>query len=288
MQEKGQIILILLLVMSVALGIGLSVVQRSLTDLSTSSKVEQSSRAFSAAEAGIESALQKNLTTDTSFSVSQAQLQNQSSADVVVKANLPEPGQALEYPAISKEEIAHVWLISPKDLNSAAYDGGTLNIYWGNSGVSLQERPAIELTLVYQENSNTYLGKKFFIDNESSRRSTNGFSAPNGGCSHPPLTTSLSTVPKTFYCRTTVNVGSSDIPNLKKLMLIRARLLYSNISQSFAVAPSSGKSLPQQAILITSKGVSGTSSRSVQLFQVANVVPFYLDYAVFASGEISK
>lgn len=288
MQEKGQVILILLLVMSVALGIGLSVVQRSLTDLSTSSKVEQSSRAFSAAEAGIESALQKNLSTDISFTVSQNQLQNQSSAEVVVKANLPQPGQALEYPAFGKEEIAHVWLVAPSDLNSAAYDGTTLNIYWGNSDVSLQERPAIELTLIYQENSNNYLGKKFFIDNEPSRRSTNGFSAPNGGCSHPPLATSLSSTLKSFYCRTTINVGSGDIPSLKKLMLVRARLLYTNIAQSFAVAPSAGKSLPPQATLITSTGVSGTSSRSVQLFQVPNVVPFYFDYAVFAAGEINK
>ena len=61
MKEKGQIILILLLVMTVALGVGLTIVQRSLTDISTSTKVEQSSRAFSAAEAGIEKALQGDI-----------------------------------------------------------------------------------------------------------------------------------------------------------------------------------------------------------------------------------
>src|SRR3989339_1641784 len=61
-RQAGQVILILILVMAVALAIGISVIQRSLSDISTSSKVEQSSRAFSAAEAGIEKALRGDAT----------------------------------------------------------------------------------------------------------------------------------------------------------------------------------------------------------------------------------
>ena len=57
MNKKGQILLALILVMTVALAIGLSVIQKSLVDVSTSTKVEQSSMAFSAAEAGIERSL---------------------------------------------------------------------------------------------------------------------------------------------------------------------------------------------------------------------------------------
>ena len=60
--ERGQIILVLVLVITVALAIGISVVQRSLSDISTSTKVEESSRAFSAAEAGIERALKEHST----------------------------------------------------------------------------------------------------------------------------------------------------------------------------------------------------------------------------------
>src|SRR3989344_5511027 len=99
-KESGQVILILLLIMTVALGIGLSLVQRSLGDISTSIKVEQSSRAFSAAEAGIESAIKGNLT-GVNFPDAK------SSATVV--STVPELGQALEYPPIGKEEIAHFW-----------------------------------------------------------------------------------------------------------------------------------------------------------------------------------
>ena len=55
-EQKGQVILILILVMTVGLAIGLSIVQKSLVDISTASKIEQSSRAYSAAEAGVERA----------------------------------------------------------------------------------------------------------------------------------------------------------------------------------------------------------------------------------------
>ena len=48
MDWVATIILILVLVMTVALAIGISVIQRSLSDISTATKVEQSSRAFSA------------------------------------------------------------------------------------------------------------------------------------------------------------------------------------------------------------------------------------------------
>ena len=54
MKESGQIIIVLLLMMLVGLSIGLVVTQRSVTDVSVSTQSEQSQRAFSAAEAGIE------------------------------------------------------------------------------------------------------------------------------------------------------------------------------------------------------------------------------------------
>jgi hypothetical protein len=58
--QKGQILLISLLVLVVALTVGLSVVTRSITTVRTTSEEESSQRAFSAAEAGIEQALVSN------------------------------------------------------------------------------------------------------------------------------------------------------------------------------------------------------------------------------------
>ena len=63
-KNSGQIILIVLLIMVVLLTIGLALVVRSVTDIRISTETKESTRAFSAAEAGIEDALrQANLAT---------------------------------------------------------------------------------------------------------------------------------------------------------------------------------------------------------------------------------
>lgn len=60
-QEKGQAVLIVLLVAAVALVFGLSIISQSTTDIRISQHENEAARAFNAAEAGIEDAL-KNMT----------------------------------------------------------------------------------------------------------------------------------------------------------------------------------------------------------------------------------
>jgi len=70
-------------------------------------------------------------------------------------------------------------------------------------------------------------------------------------------------------------------------MIARARLLYTNVSQPIALEPVTG-SLPPQATIYTSIGTSGNTQRTIQLFSLEKVVPFYMDYAIFSAGQISK
>src|SRR3989338_1010156 len=143
--ERGQVVLILVLVMTVALAIGISVIQRSLSDVSTSSKVEQSSRAFSAAEAGIENKLSGG-TGSINFT------ENSSTAEVTggdLVPVVPAVGTRqvpLEYPPLAKEEVAHVWLANP-DTAAEFYKPLTndLDIYWGDPKAS-SDKAALELT----------------------------------------------------------------------------------------------------------------------------------------------
>ena len=76
------------------------------------------------------------------------------------------------------------------------------------------------------------------------------------------------------------------------LMLIRARLLYNTTSQPFAVQAvgtcGQACSIPPQAKIITSTGVTGETQRRVRVFQIQKVVPPYFDYAIFSAGDISK
>lgn len=283
--ERGQIILILVLVMTVALAIGISVIQRSLSDISTASKVEQSSRAFSAAEAGIENKLSGgsgNISfTENGENGAVAQVAGGDLIPVV-----PSPGtqqNALEYTALAKEEVAHVWLADPgANLPNCAasdvcYKQPNLDIYWGNSAT---DQTALELTLVYHE-SGKYNSKKLFLK-QPTKSSGNNFEAATctGGYSLAG-----------YQCRTQL----ASLP--AGLMLIRARFLDNTSPQPFAVqaipCPAAAAncrdySIPPQARILTSTGTSGSTQRSVKLFQIDKVVPPYFDYAIFSTGDINK
>src|SRR6266403_5167091 len=81
--QRGQILLIVVLVMTVALTIRLSIATRTITNIRTSTEEESSQRSFSAAEAGMEKALQElngssgSLTNSSTFQSSIASLSGQ-------------------------------------------------------------------------------------------------------------------------------------------------------------------------------------------------------------------
>ncbi len=281
--EKGQLILTLILVMTVALAIGLSVVQKSLVDVSTSTKVEQSSRAFSAAEAGIEKAL-KGDTGGVNFP------DTGSKTTAVVDTNLipctPGVGSCplgqqdpLQYPPVAKEDVVQVWLANYTSTTNpppAHYTQSSLDVYWGNSD---DDKAALELTLVYHD-GNAYKSQKWYLD-QISRIPANNFDVSAlCGKDRWPVGTNK------YQCKKTLQ----SLP--AGLMLLRTRLLYNSSSQPFAVQAvgtcGTSCSLPPQAREITSTGVAGETQRKVNLFLLNNVVPSYFDYAIFSAGKIEK
>lgn len=287
--DRGQVILILILIMTVALAIGISVVQRSISDVSTASKVEQSSRAFSAAEAGIENTL---ATGNTSLSLSNnAQAQTVNTGWSYPSAPGPSSQQkALEFISLSKEETAQVWLA---DRNSALnppagyYTQSSLDVYWGNSST---DRAALELTLVYYDGTK-YTTRKWYLDQRLSPNiATNKFTPVDCTGSYP-VVTDLGT--SSYQCKFTIG-GTGDPGGIlpSSLMLLRARLLYNTFSQPFAVQAVGicglACSLPPQERVIYAVGTVGVTQRKVLLEQSDKVVPPYLDYAIFSAGSIDK
>lgn len=307
--QKGQVILILILVMTVGLGIGLSVVQKSLVDVSTASKVEQSSRAFSAAEAGVEKALRTTSSSNCTSATDPLTCQNftgsSSKIDQIQGVGLlpsdPGPGvpqAALQLPSLYKEDMAQVWLADP-DPNvklpdctaidsikhqPVCYTRNTLNVYWGNSTT---DKAALELTLIYYgkdpaDGIDKYISQKWYLDSDQSRVNTNKFEFANCPSTPYPIDTSK------FQCKKTLALPSP--PN--KLMALRVRLLYNATPQPVAVqgegCSGAGCNLPPQARLITSTGSSGETQRKINLFQLYRVVPSYFDYAIFSAGGINK
>ncbi len=287
-RQSGQAILALILIMTVALAIGLSVVQKSLVDVSTSTKVEESSRAFSAAEAGIEHALRGgSITSLPDLGDNNATITSITGGNLIPTIPAANTRQdSLEYPPLAKEEIAHVWLAdftlgtNPPD---EFYKQTSLNIYWGDPKAT--DKAALELTIVSFDGSK-YISNKFYLDNSTIAPRGNNFDTnticPVGG---------ISDVGVNKYQCSKIITGLSP-----KLMLIRARLLYNSTSQPFAVQatyPCGGTSgnncfIPPQARILTSTGISGETQRRVQVFRLDKVVPPYFDYAIFSLGAISK
>jgi hypothetical protein len=279
-KDSGQVILVLILVMTVALAIGLSVVQRSLSDITTATKQEQSQRAFSAAEAGIERALGGG-----SNSVGSDETGNQSSSALVKTGNYPLPNQALEFPSVNKEEMAQFWLADPKTL-TPYYIGNSFDVYFGLT--STGDDPAIEVSTVTKETDGSYKIRKDYFDSNSNRTTQNNFSSL-AFCNSSSINTSSSsdtTSPdRSFRCKATIS--GFDTAN-STLILTRVRVLYSNASQPLAVKPAASSSLPPQVQILTSKGTSGETERQVQLFKQDSTVPFLFDYAIFSTAEIKK
>lgn len=300
MNQKGQAILALILIMTVALAIGVSIIQKSLVDVSTSTKVETSQRAFSAAEAGIEKALRGS---DVSGGVT---LENQSSAKVQDTGLLPftassgSQQEGLEYPPFSKEEFAHGWLA---DLTSTTNPPGEfympaskttnrgIEIYWGNPSA---EKAAIAVKIIYYTLTLGYQSNAYYFDPDATRTTSNGFTNVSTNCLSSgvsPIDTILGTN-RSFFCKMIIDGSSSPPFPVSSLMLVRIRLLYNSTSQQVALRGygTCGRdcSLPPQARIIVSKGTSVETQRTLQVFQVSKVVPPYFDFAIFSAGEIRK
>lgn len=288
--QAGQVVLVLILVMTVALAIGLSVIQKSLLDVSTSTKVEQSQRAFSAAEAGIEKAL-KGDNGGVVFPENQSQAQVVDSGLIPILPPANTRQDPLEYPKLSKEEIAHFWLADPASTSNPPaqfYTQTSLDVYWGDS---TSDRAALELTLVYYDGSQ-YTARKWYLDHTITRNPPNGFEQLP--CSGYTLGSNA------YQCKKTIGVDSNTsgvvaldtIPLPSGMMLLRARLLYNSQSQPLAVQARGtcglNCSLPPQAKILVSTGTSGETQRRVRVFQLIKVVPPYFDYAIFSAGEIKK
>lgn len=282
-KEKGQIALILILVMTAALGVGLSVIQRTLSDVSTSSKVEQSSRAFSAAEAGVERALQRvaRSSPGTGFLVNETELQN-ASANVDIKGNIGTDTIEL-FPAISKEDVAQFWFADPTTLASV-YSAPSFRVYFGNFG-NVSDQPAIEVNIITKDSTGKYLANKYYID---SITRANGFTLttePCGGYTSVPTTNPQG---GKFLCRMIITgYMANGTPPITPI-LARIRLLYSKDPQVIALQPIGGSLPPDQVKTITSVGSSGETQRTVRVTTKPNTVPPIFDYVLFSVNDIQK
>lgn len=265
---EGQVLLITLLVLTIASTVALSLIGRSTTDVSMSTTLEESARAFHAAEAGIEDALNTGssgphtLSSGVSYTVTTNTIGGEASVYQFPK----------ETPAGSVETL---WLVNHNPDSTLqevpTYTGSSLTICWSSESVT----PAIVGNIYYKQSpSGSYQVARVAYDPDISRVASNNFTsvgAPTGGCGQPG------------YYEAAIIFGSLGIsPAVDTLLALRIRPEYSDAS--VAVDPGSAI-LPNQGSVIESTGTtqSGTS-RKVIVYQQYRTPASILDSVVYSQS----
>lgn len=260
--QKGQALLIIILTMVVALTVGLSAVSRSITTLRISTAEEESQRAFSAAEAGIEEALKSGGNIALTTLPNNAQY----SANVTSTGNTTElltnGGQDVQ-----KDNAVQVWLSSYPNYTSPY--SGTITVYWGDPGDACDNVAALEvITLSGVATSPTL--SRFALDPCSVSRANNFTNVTGGAGSIQGIS---------FRNSYSISVASA--------LIMRIIPLY----KSTKIAVKGSAVLPAQGKEIESTGtiVSGGENikRKIKVFQYYPSLPgTNFDYAIFSGTNL--
>lgn len=273
--QSGQALLIVLLVMAVGLTISLAVISRSITDIRISQQEEESARAFSVAEAGIEESLRAGSATPVTI------------GGITATVTEIAQGGGTEFDfggnKFGEGDIQTVWLVEHNaagepDPTAGSYGGSTVDLYWGNEGEPADQAttPALEVSVIYEEGG-TFKVLRGAFDPYAAR--DNGFDAATSG--------SCSVGGKTYqFCKT-----DFDLPTVGTPYALRLKLLYSSgenhplcvSSGGSDTFPSQGKCFESAATVLES-GIT----RKVQQCQFHKAPPGIFDYVLFSEGDLSK
>lgn len=265
--QKGQALLIVLLVMVVGLTIGLSLATRSVTDIKISTQLEESSRAFSAAEAGIEAALKGESEPATPVQIGNATY-------IFSKDTAGGTDQPLALGKIGIADTYTVWLTShDTDGNlqigdTYDYDGTTIDICWGEGGETT--KPAMEVSVVYRQGGIYKITRGAYDPEDGGRRNNNHFADTDDGVN----------------CGGGFAYGKTSTLPAGVLVALRLRPFY--LETNAGVEPQDGFDLSSQGLLITSTGTAGDTTRKVEVVQSYPSLPAIFDYLLFSGTGVSR
>lgn len=250
--QQGQVVLITLLVLSLATTVALSLIGRSTTDVRITGQIEESSRAFSAAEAGIEESLK------TGVGSGGPQVLTPGTTYDVIVDSIGGASGVYQFPHKTlKGATETLWLVNHTDEDTIdetpTYTANTINVCWSSEATV----PALVVTLLYKSGT-AYKIAKGAYDPDNTRAPTNKFSgvtAASGGCGVANMYRQL------------INFTDFGInPASDTLIMLRMRPLYSDTL--LAVNPGSNQ-LPTQGKRIESVGaITATGvTRKVIVYQ---------------------
>lgn len=268
-KNRGSILLPILLVSTIALAMALAVASRSLKGLKTTGETEQSSTAYSAAEAGIEEALYSIETTGSASDITSPVAVG---AGGYIKKLKVEQGGGGSDPYLVEGAVGQDDVVELK-LDGYIANGGTkLTIYWVNQGDNAQIDPPkgkASLVISYIYGSSPYSIKKEAVNCDASR--SNGFLPAALG-----TTITIGTQTIQFACsREFLLAGTNDS------QIIRLRPMYNKAE--ILVVPNAN--LPSQLLTITATGQAGETERTVEVTRSKPSLPAIFDFVLFSGTD---
>lgn len=288
--QKGQALLIILLILAVGATLVLSLVSRTVTEVAITTKEQESSRAFSAAEAGIEEALLDARTGSFTGSLTGE------SYSVTVNAL----SGGTEYAPAQKlfaGDTFPLWFVSHADDGSLTcngnqcFTGSAIEMCWGEQGIDANSAtsPAIELVVFYASTPGRYETVKIAraaLDPNASRRASNGFAAPDPG--------NCTVASKQYAFQKRINFSDLGIPASSYgaqngLQLARIRFIYNDDrAHGVGIKTEGGRELPAQGKKIESTGNTQEATRKIRVFKLWPDLPPIFDFAVFSTTGLVK
>jgi hypothetical protein len=285
-KNQGQIMIIILLVMVVSLTIGLSFASRQLTNIRLTSQTEQSQKAFSAAEAGIEDALRRDLwelTTTGPANIPLTSIGNAQYQVNIVRTDFTGTNEFVSESSIRRDDVTQV---ITKGLG-----GKELEIYWGpgsddnaNSGVGSCGSPppqvkcvaSLEIVEVYKDIASVWKINRYTynpLNNPHPSAGINGFGFTPTVCTSPNCTFGGLVFTETSG-KIILDVGTE---------LVRIKPIY--YSSIIGVKSTLPDYLPVQSVTISSTGSIGGISRKIEVTRSFDILPSVFDFAVYSGGD---
>lgn len=299
--QQGQALLIVLLGMAVALTMILSVVSRSITDIQLTSRDEESQRAFSAAEAGVERALftgessSDEITAGVGYS---AQVSNVSEGTgLYTSSSLFKSGQSETIWFVSHDDEGEMTCTDKPCTteNNPAPPYLGMNVCWGVKGTSATavQTPAAEVMVYYDSSPPSALGgnyanvrvAKWVFDPNTTRTNNNNFTtAAQSPCAFNSEY-QFGTGIINFRNPTYYSISDSCLQTSGCLLFAKIKMVYNNTTAHPISVQLSNGELPGQSILIESRGSVGNEAQSViEATKSFREIPTIFESAIFSMG----
>lgn len=265
-KSTGQMLILVVLILIVALTVGLSLAARTVINLRLSKQNEESQRAFQAAEAGVEQILQSASSPDNFSSGSSDNLANNSSYTTSVSYTSGSSFMLNGGELVDQDVGIDVWLSNYPDFANPTT--GNITFYWSTenqttcsatSGNPQSVKSAIEIILLSGSKTLPTMKKYIYESCTSPKRITQAQNASSGGTPFGNIA---------FQSSATIPVYTNGI-------ILRVVPIYNSTKIAVVAQNGSGTpiSLPKQGTVVASTGTSGSTTRKVQYFASYPQIP---------------